>query len=53
MQDFLEKHRDGYKFLHDQTVRLMNQGMTGDEIASVLKLPDALAKQWYNRPYYV
>ena len=52
VQDFLEKHRDGYKFLHDQTVRLMNQGMTGDEIASVLKLPDALAKQWYNRPYY-
>ena len=27
--------------------------VVGDEIASVLKLPDALAKQWYNRPYYV
>lgn len=50
--DFLTKHRDAYKFLHDQTVRLMNAGLTGTEIAEVLKLPEALAKQWYNRGYY-
>lgn len=49
---FLSQHRDAYKFLHDQTVRLMNAGLTGSEIAEVLKLPDVLAKQWYNRGYY-
>lgn len=50
--EFLTLHRDAYKFLHDQTVRLMNAGLTGTEIAEVLKLPDPLAKQWYNRGYY-
>lgn len=50
--DFLTNHRDAYKFLHDQTVRLMNAGFTATEIAEVLKLPDVLAKQWFNRGYY-
>ena len=50
--DYLEKHRDAYKFLHDQTVRLMNEGLTGPEIANRLTLPDALANEWYNRGYY-
>ncbi len=49
---FLANHRDAYKFLHDQTVRLMNAGFTGPEIAEVLKLPDILSKQWFNRGYY-
>lgn len=49
---FLTSHRDAYKFLHDQTVRLMNTGLTATEIAEVLKLPDVLAKQWFNRGYY-
>ena len=49
---FLTSHRDAYKFLHDQTVRLMNGGLTSAEIAEVLKLPDVLAKQWFNRGYY-
>ena len=50
--DFLGKHRDAYAFLHDQTVRLMNQGLTGDEIAAKLTLPKALRQEWYDRPYY-
>ncbi|WP_298284623.1 alkyl sulfatase dimerization domain-containing protein [Novosphingobium sp.] len=50
--DYLAKHRDAYAFLHDQTVRLMNKGLTGPEIAATLTLPPALAKQWYDRPYY-
>ncbi len=50
--DFLSKHRDAYKFLHDQTVRLMNNGLTSTEIAEQLKLPDVLALEWYNRGYY-
>ena len=50
--DYLGKHRDAYAFLHDQTVRWMNKGLTGPEIAARLKLPAALQKEWYDRPYY-
>lgn len=50
--DFLSSHRDAYKFLHDQSVRLMNVGLTAAEIAEVLKLPESLAKEWFNRGYY-
>lgn len=50
--DYLGKHRDAYKYLHDQTVRLMNEGLTGNEIANRIKLPEALDREWYNRGYY-
>jgi len=50
--EFLSNHRDAYKYLHDQTVRLMNDGLTPNEIAETLALPEALASQWYNRGYY-
>ncbi|MFN9847964.1 MAG: alkyl/aryl-sulfatase [Alphaproteobacteria bacterium] len=50
--DYLAKHRDAYKYLHDQTVRLMNEGLTGSEIANRIKLPEALDREWYNRGYY-
>jgi alkyl sulfatase BDS1-like metallo-beta-lactamase superfamily hydrolase len=49
---FLTSHRDAYKFLHDQSVRLMNNGLTAAEIAEELTLPEVLAKQWFNRGYY-
>ncbi len=49
---YLSDHRDAYKFLHDQTVRLMNSGMLPGEIANALVLPPALAKDWFNRGYY-
>ncbi len=49
---YLSRHRDAYAYLHDQTVRLMNKGLTGPEIAAKLTLPPALARQWYDRPYY-
>lgn len=52
IKDFLSKHRDAYKYLHDQTVRLMNNGLTATEIAEQLQLPEVLAKEWYNRGYY-
>ncbi len=45
-------HREAYKYLHDQSVRLMNQGLTGEEIAERIALPDLLANKWYNRGYY-
>jgi len=52
IEDFLSHHRDAYKFLHDQSVRLMNAGLTGTELAEALTLPPALAERWFNRGYY-
>ena len=52
VRDFLADHRDAYKYLHDQSVRLMNEGLTGDEIGARIQLPPTLAKDWYNRGYY-
>ncbi|MGA1341538.1 MAG: alkyl/aryl-sulfatase [Hyphomonas sp.] len=49
---FMGFHRDAYKYLHDQTVRLMNRGYTAEEIAEVIALPDSLGSKWYNRGYY-
>jgi len=49
---YMSDQRDMYRFLHDQTVRLMNNGLTGIEIAETLELPPALSRQWYNRGYY-
>jgi alkyl sulfatase BDS1-like metallo-beta-lactamase superfamily hydrolase len=50
--EHLRKHGDAYRYLHDQSVRLMNQGYTGPEIADRVRLPDALAREWYNRGFY-
>lgn len=52
VRDVLADHRDAYKYLHDQTVRLMNLGLTGDEIAARIQLPPSLSKSWFNRGYY-
>ena len=50
--DFLGRQRDLYKFLHDQTVRLMNHGFKAAEIAERLRLPASLATTWHARGYY-
>jgi alkyl sulfatase BDS1-like metallo-beta-lactamase superfamily hydrolase len=50
--EFIGLHRDAYKYLHDQTVRLMNKGLTKDEIAETIMLPPALSGRWFNRGYY-
>lgn len=50
--EYIRRQRDMYRYLHDQTVRLMNLGYTGIEIAEVLELPPTLAREWYNRGYY-
>ncbi|MEE4360732.1 MAG: alkyl sulfatase dimerization domain-containing protein [Pseudomonadales bacterium] len=49
---YLEKQRDLYKYIHDQTLRLANQGETMVEIAEQLVLPDSLGLEWFNRDYY-
>lgn len=50
--DYWKKQRDMYKYMHDQTVNLMNKGFTGSEIAEMIKLPPELDKYWPNRGYY-
>lgn len=50
--EFLSTQRDLYAYLHDQTVRMLNQGMTGAEIAEVIQLPPALENAWNARGYY-
>ncbi len=49
---FLKKQRDLYKYIHDQTLRMANHGLTPLEIAEALKLPPTLAAEWYTRGYY-
>ena len=48
----LADHRDLYKYIHDQTLRMMNAGMAPREIAETLKLPPGLEKDWAVHPYY-
>jgi linear primary-alkylsulfatase len=50
--DFLSLQRDLYAYLHDQTLRLLNQGYTGVEIAERFQLPPALEKAWHAHGYY-
>ena len=48
----LASQRDNYRYLHDQTVRRMNQGETPVEIAEDLVQPPELSGQWFNHGYY-
>lgn len=50
--DYWKKQRDMYKYMHDQTVRLMNEGYVGSEIAEMIQLPPELDNFWPNRGYY-
>lgn len=50
--DTIARQRDAYKYIHDQSVRMMNAGMTGPEIADRIALPPVLAQAWFNRPNY-
>lgn len=52
VREYLSKQRDMYRYLHDQTLRLANHGLTMDEIAEEIELPPSLAGEWYNRSYY-
>ncbi|WP_406331505.1 alkyl/aryl-sulfatase [Streptomyces sp. NBC_00203] len=49
---FLGEQRDLYAYLHDQTLRLLNNGLTGPEIAEELRLPPDLENSWHARGYY-
>ncbi|MEV1021559.1 alkyl sulfatase dimerization domain-containing protein [Streptomyces sp. NPDC050264] len=49
--ELLTEQRDLYAYMHDQTLRMINLGMTGREIAEEIALPPAL-RGWANRGYY-
>jgi alkyl sulfatase BDS1-like metallo-beta-lactamase superfamily hydrolase len=50
--EFLALQRDLYAYLHDQTLRMLNQGHTGAEIAETLQMPPALDRAWHTHGYY-
>ncbi|NWL76455.1 hypothetical protein DM872_06280 [Pseudomonas taiwanensis] len=52
IDDYLKKQRAIYKYIHDQTVRMMNEGLTSEEIAEAIKLPPELESFWPGRGYY-
>jgi alkyl sulfatase BDS1-like metallo-beta-lactamase superfamily hydrolase len=50
--DTLTIYRDGIQFIHDQTIRLMNQGMHPEEIIENIDLPEAVASSPYLQEFY-
>lgn len=54
-EDVLElwaNQRDLYRYIHDETLHLANNGYTMNEIAEMIQLPPALDKFFANRGYY-
>jgi len=49
---FLTQQRDLYAYLHDQTLRLLNQGHTGAEAAEMIEVPPGLDAAWHTHGYY-
>ncbi len=49
---YLEQQRDLYRWLHDQTMRLANHGLTQREIAESLEIPECFTAQGHTRGYY-
>jgi alkyl sulfatase BDS1-like metallo-beta-lactamase superfamily hydrolase len=50
--EFLSLQRDLYAYLHDQTLRLLNRGYTGVEIAEMFQMPPTLERAWHTHGYY-
>lgn len=50
--EFMTLQRDLYAYLHNETLRLINQGYTGIEIAEMFQMPPALENAWHARGYY-
>ena len=52
VQERLRNQRDLYKYVHDQTLRMMGQGYAPAEIAEALTPPPGLENDWSTRGYY-
>ena len=48
----LETQRDLYRYIHDQSIRLANAGLTAEEAAEELALPESLRDEFACREYY-
>jgi alkyl sulfatase BDS1-like metallo-beta-lactamase superfamily hydrolase len=55
-KEAIDKHltltADVYKYMHDQTLHLANQGFTKDQIGAMVKLPKVFQDYWSLRGYY-
>ena len=52
VRTFLGQQRDGIRYMHDQTLRLMSHGYVPSEIADIIEFPPSLARLWHLRGYY-
>jgi len=52
IDDILTAYRDAIQYVHDQTVRGMNAGLTADELVETVRLPPHLAEHPYLQEYY-
>ena len=50
--EHIENYRDAFKFIHDRSMHLANNGYTMPQIGDMVKLPEVLAKNWATRGYY-
>ena len=48
----IASQRDTYKYIHDQALRLANQGYTPLEAAEEIRLPEELDRKWFNHGYH-
>ena len=52
IREILTIYRDAIQYIHDQTIRLMNEGLYPDQIAELIKLPEHIAKSPYLYEFY-
>jgi len=52
IDDILGAYGDAIQYVHDQTVRGMNQGLDAQELAETIKLPPHLASHPWLQPFY-
>ncbi|NNJ24308.1 alkyl/aryl-sulfatase [Alienimonas chondri] len=52
VREVLTDYRDAVQYIHDETVAGMNRGLTPDELAATVRLPERLANKEYLRPFY-
>jgi len=52
IEDVLAAYRDAIQYVHDQTVRGINKGMTPDQLVAFVKLPDHLRDHPWLTEFY-
>jgi len=52
VMETLTIYRDAIQYVHDQTIRLMNEGYTADEISHLIELPTEVSNSPFVREFY-